>query len=125
MRRREFIAALGSAAVAWPLGAQSVRPYRLAIDVLDYDLTLDLPDTACTRVQRRQFGLPARWIGRDLHDAVVDDVSIHHAAPAAIVAASAGDDGLARPIGATWRLIDRLVRHGARLTTIAPKITLS
>jgi len=33
------------ALVASRLGAQTVRPYQPAIDVLDYDLNLDLPDT--------------------------------------------------------------------------------
>ena len=36
---------LAFALIAPLLGAQSVRPYQPAIDVLDYDLSLDLPDT--------------------------------------------------------------------------------
>jgi hypothetical protein len=62
-------------------------------------------------MQGRQLGLPARRVGRDLDDAVVDDVGVDHAAAAAIVAAGAGDDRFARAIGAAGLLVDR-VGHG-------------
>ena len=30
-----------------PIGAQQIRPYRPALDVLDYESTVELPDTPC------------------------------------------------------------------------------
>lgn len=41
-------AALIGAALSLVAGAQSPRPYRPGIDVRDYDITLDLPDTGAT-----------------------------------------------------------------------------
>src|SRR2546426_351906 len=66
---------LGQAATA-----QSPRPYRPAIDVLDYDLTLDLPDTgraikgnALLTIKRTA---PTDSLVLDLLDLTVDRVTI-------------------------------------------------
>src|SRR5580704_14174005 len=80
---------------------------------------LDLPYTAAAGVQRRQLGLPARRVGRDFYDTVVDDVGVDHAAAAAIVAAGAGDDGLAGAASAPRLLVDGLIRHGPHLACAA------
>jgi hypothetical protein len=77
---------------------------------------LDLADAAGAGMQRRQVGLPARRVGRDADDAVVDHVGVDHAAAAAIVAAGAGDDGLALSAGGTRVLVDR-IGHGS---SVAP-----
>jgi len=76
---------------------------------------LDLADAAGAGMERRQFRLPARGVGRDLDDAVVDDMRVDHAAPAAIVAAGAGHHRLVCPSGTARLLVDRLVRHHSHL----------
>ena len=77
---------------------------------------LDLADAAGAGMQRRQLGLPARRIGRDFYDAIVDHVGVDHAAAAAIVAAGAGDDGFALAAGGARLLVDR-VGHGGSVAS--------
>src|ERR1700712_5443852 len=46
---KRFAAVVGSAVMlATVAGAQGVRPYRPAFDVIDYSINLDLPDTGST-----------------------------------------------------------------------------
>ena len=45
MRFRCVVALVLAAAGSSPAGAQEVRPYRPGFDVLDYLLTIDIPDT--------------------------------------------------------------------------------
>src|SRR5882757_5085187 len=78
---------------------------------------LDLPDAAGAGVERRQLGLPARRIGGDLDDAVVDHMGVDDTAAAAIVAAGTGDDGFAGTARTPWLLIDGLIRHGPHLAS--------
>jgi hypothetical protein len=80
---------------------------------------LDLADAAGAGMQRRQLGLPARRVGRDPDDAVVHDMRVDHAAAAAIVAAGAGDDGLAVAAGGARLLVDR-VGHGGSVASPVP-----
>src|SRR4030095_2267768 len=67
---------------------------------------LELTEAAYARVQRRHFRSPAARIGADLHDPPVADVRVHGASAAAVVAAGAGDDALARPGLDPRRLVD-------------------
>ena len=77
---------------------------------------LDLADAAGAGMQGRQLGLPARRIGRDPDDLVVDDMGVDHAAAAAIVAAGAGDDDFAFAAGGARVLVDR-VGHGGSVAS--------
>ena len=81
---------------------------------------LDLADAAGAGMQRRQLGLPARRIGRDLDDPVVDDMGVDHAAAAAIVAAGAGDDDFAFAPGGARLLVDRVGHGGSVARSGAP-----
>ena len=76
---------------------------------------LDLPDAACAGLQGRHVRRPARLIGRDVDDAAILDMGVHHAAAAAIVAAGRGDNGLAVTRGPARVLVDRVVGHGPNL----------
>ena len=53
------------------------------------------------------FRIPATLICRNLDDLVVDDMGVHNAAPAAIVAARAGNDGFARACFGARGLVNR------------------
>src|SRR4029450_5380728 len=103
------------ARTARPGAAHRVLQALLVIDALD------LADAAGAGVQGRQLGLPARRIGRDLDDAVVDDVGVDRAAAAAIVAAGAGDDSLAFAAGGARVLVDR-VGHGGSVAKAEPAL---
>jgi len=74
---------------------------------------LDLTDAAGASIQRRQFWLPARRIGRDLHDSIVHDMRVDHAAAVAIMPAGAGDHHLARARDAAGDLVEGVgIGHG-------------
>ena len=81
---------------------------------------LDLADAAGAGMQRRQLGLPARRVGRDPDDLVVNDVGVDHAAAAAIVAAGAGDDDFAFAPGGARVLVDRVGHGGSVARSGAP-----
>ena len=93
-----------------PRAARAGAAHRVFQAILVVE-ALDLADPAGAGVQGWQVGLPARRVGRNLDDAVVHDVGIHHATAAAVVAAGAGDDSLARLVGTARLLVDRLIRH--------------
>src|SRR5262249_50297435 len=82
-----------------------------AIGVID---ALDLAVAAHAGVERRQLRRPFPGVGGDLHDAAAHHVGIDHAAPAAVVAARARDDGLPRARGHARGLVDRAPGHGGR-----------
>ena len=105
-------------ALELPRVARSDAAHRIFQPVGMVD-ALDLPDTAGAGVERRQLGLPARRVGGDFYDTVVDNVGIDHAATAAIVAAGAGDDGLAGAAPTPRLLVDGLIRHGPHLACAA------
>src|SRR5262252_3151275 len=64
-----------------------------AVGVVD---PLVLTEAADARMERWHLGRPAPRVGADLHDLPVAHVGVDDAAPAAVVAAGAGDDGFAR-----------------------------
>lgn len=105
-----------------PSAARAGAAHRVlqAVRVID---ALDLADAAGAGMQRRQVGPPARGIGRDPDDAVVDHMGVDHAAAAAIVAAGAGDDclpwGLAFTSGGARVLVER-VGHGGTVASRGP-----
>src|SRR5260221_8613925 len=80
---------------------------------------LDLADAAAAGMERRQVRSPARGIGRDLDDAVVDDMRVDHATATAIVTAGAGHDRFIGPAGAPRLLVDGLIQHGFTSRIIA------
>ena len=77
---------------------------------------LRLAEAADARVEGRQLGGPPPRIRRDPDDPVADDVSVDDAAPAAVVAAGAGDDRFVRPACRTRRLVGRRSRHERSLS---------
>ena len=79
---------------------------------------LELAEAAHAGVERGLLRGPLARIGADLDDLPVADVGVDHAAPAAVVAAGAGDDGLARRGGRPGRFIaDGLGHRGSREIT--------
>src|SRR5438876_9125312 len=90
---------------------------------------LDLAEAAHAGVERRHLRGPLPRIGADLDDAAVADVGVDDAPPAAVVAARAGDDRLARPRGHPRRLVhgagDRARSHGVAYDSItgAPSVS--
>src|SRR2546428_11482628 len=74
-----------------------------AIGMMD---ALHLAEATHAGVERRQLGRPLPGIGADLDDAALPGVGIDHAAPAAIVATRAGDDGLSGRCGHPRPLVD-------------------
>ena len=69
---------------------------------------LDLADSTSASLKRRQFGVPAALVGRDMDDATLMDMRVDDTASAAIMAASAGDDAFARPWRGTRCFVDDL-----------------
>jgi hypothetical protein len=105
-------------ALELPRAARARAAHRMLEPIRMID-PFELADAAGTGMERRQFGLPARRVGRDPDDAIVHDVRVHHASAAAIVPAGAGDHRLARPIRPTRLLVDRLIRHACYSRTMA------
>src|SRR6185295_16054724 len=94
--------ALELSGAARPAPAQRMAQTVRVID------TLELTEAAHARVQGRHLGGPAARIGADLDDLSVADVRVDGAAAAAVVAAGAGDDGLAGLGLDPRRLVDGL-----------------
>src|SRR5207248_2763262 len=93
--------------------AARARPAQRITQAVGMVHALHLAEPAHARVQRRHLGRPLARIGADLHDAAVAHVSVDHAPPAAVVAAGAGDDGLARRGGDARCFIEDAAAHGA------------
>src|SRR5262249_26546586 len=74
---------------------------------------LGLAEAAHARMKRRHLGGPAAGIGADPDDAPLAYVGIDHAATPAVVAARAGDDGLAGTGCDARGLVVDPARHGA------------
>jgi hypothetical protein len=76
---------------------------------------LELAEAPHARVQGRHLGRPLSRIGADLDDLSVAHVGVDGASSAAVVAAGAGDDDLARAGRAPRRLVDDPgIHHGLR-----------
>ena len=73
---------------------------------------LDLAHTTRAGGQRRMIRVPAARVGGDMHDPAVRDMGVDDAAPAAIMTASAGDDGFRHTRAGCWPrgLVNRLAR---------------
>ena len=74
---------------------------------------LGLAEAAHAGVEGRQLGRPLARIGADRDDAPVAHVGVDDAAPAAVVAAGAGDDGLAGCGGGSRGFVDDGAAHGS------------
>ena len=71
------------------------RPAQRLLQAVGMVDALDLAEAADAGVERGQLERPLPRVGGDLHDAALHHVGVDHAAPSAVVAAGAGDDGLA------------------------------
>ena len=75
---------------------------------------LDLSDAAGAGGQGRMLGVPAAHVGADAGDPPVRDMGVDHAAPAAIMAAGAGDHRLPGAGGGTRGLVEGVHPEGGQ-----------
>src|SRR5262249_19671934 len=94
--------------------ARAFAPERILEAVRRVD-ALDLAYSARAGMQRRQLRLPSARVGRDLDNAAIANVCIDDAAPAAVVAAGTGEDGLTGARGGARPLIDGRPLHAGLL----------
>ena len=98
-----------------PARAARSRPAQRLLQAVGMIDALDLAEAADAGVERGQLERPLPRVGGDLHDAAVHHVGVDDAAPSAVVAAGAGDDGLALAGGDARSFVD-----GARGQGVPP-----